>query len=367
MRVLQLVDTMTVGGAQKLQLTYTRMAVAHGEEPIIVSLRAFLNSPLPGQLQSAGAQVLAMPGKGLKDIPRTLRLRRLLRSEHIDVLHAHLGYAIMIGAAAGALAGVPVVATLHSTKADAKQWLEALALRHGAKRIIAVGTAVAEAYKERVGKSRMVVLPNPVSEPPELAEPERVALRTEVAGDPGRPLIVTAGRLAPDKGYEDLLSVMDEIRKIHPSAVLAIAGIGRLQEELAACILECGLQDHVRMLGLRNDLPQILASADLYVSASLREGLPITVLEAMAAGLPVVATRVGDVPQLLKDGRGTLVAPGEREELCGAILQHLADPAAGKRMGAAAREYVLRQHSAETWYAELRKIYAEVAPARTRA
>ncbi|HMA09813.1 MAG TPA: glycosyltransferase family 4 protein, partial [Ramlibacter sp.] len=259
--------------------------------------------------------------------------------------------------------GVPVVATLHSTKPDAKQELEALALRYGTKRVIAVGAAVAEAYRDRIGSTRMTVLPNPVSEPPKLSKPERAALRARIAGDAARPLLITAGRLAPDKGYADLLNAMDEVRKTHPRALLAIAGIGKLQEELEARIVACGLQEHVRLLGLRNDLPQVLASADLYVSASLREGLPITILEAMAAGLPIVATGVGDVPELLRDARGTLVAPGEPAQLAGAIQRQLDEAASGKRMGATARDYVLSRHSPEAWYGELTKIYAEAAGA----
>ncbi|MGE5071883.1 MAG: glycosyltransferase [Anaerolineae bacterium] len=359
MRVLQLVDTMTVGGAQRLQLTYARMAAAHGDEPSIISLRAFLNSPLPAQLQAVGARVRAMPGKGLRDVPRIYHLARLLHDEHIELLHAHLGYAIMIGAMAGRLAGVPVVATLHSTRPDAKPQLEALALRWGTRRVIAVGSAVAEAYKDRVRRDSMVVLPNPVSEPPLLTNAARATLRGAIAGDATRPLIVTAARLAPDNGFGDLLSAMNQVRKLCPDAVLAIAGIGRLQEELEARIAELKLADHVRLLGLRNDLPEILASADMYVSASLREGLPITILEAMAAGLPIIATRVGDVPELLKDGRGVLVEPGNPEELQRAMLRCLERPVDHRRVGAAARDYVLKQHSPEAWYEQLLGIYAE--------
>lgn len=362
MRVLQLIDTLSVGGAQRLQLTYTQAAIARGLQPTILSLRDPSNSPVAGQLQAAGARVIVMPGKGLKDLARINRLRRFLRADGTDLIHAHLGYAIILGAVAGRLARVPMVASLHSTKPDAKQWLETLALRHGTKHVIAVGSAVAEAYQGRLRSRTILVLPNPVTEGPILSETRRLALRAELAGEAGRRLIVSAGRLAPDKGYVDLLDAIDQVRRTHPDVLLVIAGTGRLKDQLEARIGECDLHGHVRLLGLRDDVREILAAADLYVSASLREGLPITILEAMAAGLPVVATSVGEVPELLRDQRGRLVAPGQPEELHRAIVAALDEPALGIRMGFAAREYVRRRHSPDGWYERLVAIYEEAAP-----
>ncbi len=364
LRVVQVVDSLSTGGAEKLLLTYVQQADARGIPTTVLGLREKPGSVLPRQLANAGARVEYVPGKGLADMRRALWLARWLRAEHVDLLHTHLEYATILGAMAGALAGVPLVVSLHNTKQDRWHAVEDLVLRYRARRVIAVGKTVAEAYMPKLGGRQVDLLLNPVETCAPISPGEREALRRELAGDLQRPVLISVGRLSPQKGYGDLLRAMEFLRAKHPEAFLVIAGTGRLREELEAQIRECGLGGNVRLLGLREDVSRLLAAADVYVSASLWEGLPVSVLEAMAAGLPIAATAVGDVAEILKDGRGIPVPVRAPQQLADAVAGLLENSARARAMGAAAREYVEAHHRAEAWFDQLLKLYAEAAGQR---
>ncbi len=241
---------------------------------------------------------------------------------------------------------MPVVASVHNTKPERWEKVELFALRHGVRRLIAVGSTIAEFYGPMLKGRSLIVVPNPVSISPPDAQKAAQAARSELAEDPSRPLLVSVGRLEPQKGYPDLLTAMDILKRTHPEAFLVVAGTGRMQDELTERIRECGLQEQVRLLGLREDIPQILAAADMYVSVSLWEGLPIAVLEAMASGLPIVATAVGDVAEILSHDRGILVPAAQPDQLAKAVAILLENRELAHRLGVAACDYVLAHHRA---------------------
>ncbi len=364
-RVVQMIDSLWTGGAEQMQLTYARASLARGIQPTIIMLRDYPGTVLPEHIRKSGARLLEFPGTGLVDPVRISRLARFLRRERVDVLHVHLSYAIIVGSMAALLAGVPVVATLHTAGASKRPRLEALMLRLAARRVIAVGPTVAEAYRQKLGNKPIEIVLNPVEKSTVPSEHEARCLRTELIGDPSRPLIVSAGRLQLEKGFEHLLQAMQILRETHPKAFLAIAGTGTLGDELESQIRRRGLDGHAKLLGLRDDVRSILAVADVYANSSLVEGLPIAVLEAMAAGRPVVATRVGDLPLVLNPDRGVLVSPGEPRELAQALGALLDDPAARAAMGERAREYVIQHHGSDAWFSQLLKIYEKAARGQT--
>ncbi|MBA3534337.1 MAG: glycosyltransferase, partial [Ardenticatenales bacterium] len=326
MRVVQLIDLLYWGGAQKLLVTFTAAARARGVTPIIISLRHDSDTPvIAAELRSLGAEVLVFAGSGLMDPLRIWKLARFLRHEKVDILHTHLTYANIIGAIAGRLAGVAVVSTIHNTQDDQPYYhpvraqMEAWLLRHSVQRVIAVGHIVAEANKARLGKKAMDIIPNAVDLPTPIPAEERQALRTELIGDPMRPLILSVGRLSPQKAHSDLLIAFADLRESNSNATLVIAGDGPLRAELEAQIKTLGLEGHAWLLGMRNDVPRLLAASDIFATSSHWEGLPIAVLEALAAGLPVVGTTVGDVPKVVVEGTGLLVPPREPGALAAAL------------------------------------------------
>ena len=365
MRVAQLIDNLDVGGAEKLQVTLASAARERDVELTVINLGFKKNQPLEKSLEALGARVIRMSARKLLDWRAMRNLAQLLRRERFDVLQSHLEYANIIGALTGRLTGTPVIGTLHSAFLHPKHHpmihkLEAWSLRHASKRVVAVGQVVAQAHQERLGFRSINVIPNAVASVPPLSEIERYQLRYELCGDVTRPLVISVGRLTEVKGYFDLLDAFAMLRETSPNAALLIVGGGYLYDELAAKIKTLGLSDHAWLLGLRNDVPRLLGASDLYVSASHWEGLPLSVLEAMMAGLPIVATKVGDLPQVVVEGTGTLVEPKSPAQLTSGLQFFLQNPARMQAYGAAAQKHATRHHSVEAWFNQLLTLYREV-------
>jgi glycosyltransferase involved in cell wall biosynthesis len=366
-RIAHLIDTLSWGGAQKLLITFAETARDYGITPTVISLRPRNDSPFTDQLTALGVPVIELPFRRIVE-PRLLwQLLQLLQRERFDILHTHLTQANIIGGVLGPLTGTPVVASVHNTVTRVRrmhglrQSIEAAALRLGTRRSIAVGHVVAEAQAERLRDARMVTIPNAVSIVPPLSAAERLAVRAELSDDPTAPLLIAVGRLTAQKGYGDLLGAFATVLREHPGAVLLIAGRGDQQEQLAAQVEALGLGGRARLLGARSDVPRLLAASDLYVSSSHWEGLPIAVLEAMSAGLPVVATRVGDMPHVVPESTGIVVEPRQPAALAEAIGQLLRDPERLRQSGAAARAHILTHYSPELWVQRLLELYAQVA------
>jgi glycosyltransferase involved in cell wall biosynthesis len=177
---------------------------------------------------------------------------------------------------------------------------------------------------------------------------------------PGR--IVALGRLAPQKRPDLAVKAFAGARTRYPEAELHFVGEGPLHAEVEALIADLGLRGAVKLLGQRAHVPPLLARASCLLLASDYEGCPFSVLEAMAAGVPVVATRVGGVPELVDDGvTGLLAEAGDEEALAGALIELLADPTRAMRMGAAGRERARRDFSADRMVQRITELYEQIA------
>jgi glycosyltransferase involved in cell wall biosynthesis len=186
---------------------------------------------------------------------------------------------------------------------------------------------------------------------------ERRKLRRELGVEGSTPLLISVGRLHPQKAIPDLLCALARLRDEGIDFALRLAGAGPsgalVQEEIA----RLRLADRVTLLGVRRDIPRLLGASDLYVSSSLWEGLPVATLEAMAAGLPVVATAVGDVPYAVTPETGTLVEPGDVEALADAVARMLRDKERRALQGAAARRRAREHFGREAWIERILAIY----------
>ncbi len=369
MRVLQVLDTLKMGGAQKMQVFLAETIIPLGIDLTVLSLKEASHPAIVESLQAAGARVLTIHFPHLFSPRPFLRLVRLLRRERFDLIHAYLTYANILASFAGRLTGIPVLASVRSTGYDERFYspariaLENFALRHLARRVLANGRAVAEFARQRgVPRAAIDVLVNAVNPAPPLPPEERLALRKTLLGDAKRTLIFSAGRLTHIKGYDVLLRALAPLCYRHPEITLFIAGGGKERPTLERLSRELGIEDRVHLLGVREDVRRLMAAADIYVNASLMEGTPVSVLEAMAAGLPIVGTRVGETPYLLAGGAGLLVPPGEVEALRQALERLIASPEARAALGRTARERVQREYSPETWRENLLAIYARLTP-----
>jgi glycosyltransferase involved in cell wall biosynthesis len=255
---------------------------------------------------------------------------------------------------AARLAGVPkVLATYHTDSAydvlDGRLTAGYRALERATNRLLDRAIAVSGVTRSDrvriagIPGSRVVTIHNGI-DPDRFARlPARAAARAELGLPADRVLIGGVGQLARYKGYDVLIRAFAGVAGRCPQADLVIAGTGPLREELEALADRLGARGRIHFLGFQPDVLRVLAALDIYVLASICEALPYALLEAMAAGLPVLATAVGGVPEVIEPGvSGLLVAPGRVDAMADA-LGRLADSAPARaRLGAAARERVGR-------------------------
>jgi glycosyltransferase involved in cell wall biosynthesis len=284
----------------------------------------------------------------VRDGRAVLRLRLLIGRSGADVVHAH-------GLRAGALAAIalsfggprpnpPLVVTVHNAPPSAGvngaiyQALELLVARSAAT-VLCVSAGLearmAEAGARDVGRALVPAAPRGAGGvPPDAVEAVRADLR--ISGEASRPLIVAAGRLAPQKGFDILLAAARQWQDLSPVPLLAIAGAGPLAGTLAGMAAPLG--PAVRFLGHRGDIDALLAAADVFVLPSRWEGQPLILQEALRAGRPIVATRAGGIPGLTGEEAAVLVPPGDPAELAAAVRRVLTDRALAGRLATAARD-----------------------------
>ncbi len=370
MEIVHVIDALTMGGAEKMEVLFAQAIRTAGSRLTVVSLDRDDDTPIPDELERLGARVARFPSRRLLDPLRLARLVLLLRSARFDVLQTQLTYANILGPFAGRLAGIPVIGTLHSAAYDTaqrnpvKRLLETWALVYGCRAVIAVGHAVAAAHHERLHRARVVVIPNGVAPGIEISPEERMRLRTALMGSPEHSLLIAVGRLAPPKGYFDLLKAFAAVRETRRAVRLVIAGEGPLRADLVAETEKLNIGDSVRLLGERANVPELLRASDLFVSASHWEGLPLSVLEAMSASLPVIATSVGDVPQVVVAETGMVVPPHDPAALANAIRLLLDNPARRATLGKNAQLHVARHYSIKPWFERYQALYDEASTER---
>jgi glycosyltransferase involved in cell wall biosynthesis len=374
LRVLQVIDSLAVGGAEQLLVTLARH-IDRDRYHVRVCSMASLDpaSPILRDLREEGVPVDTLGGVLWREPRHAVRLAALVRRHKIDVLHAHLSTSTVVGALAGAVAHRPVVATLHNVRdvytrhGRLKAAIQGQVLRRGVRTVIACAPEVRAMATDELGlpPRKVVDVPNGIdTDAFARADPALVAeRRAELLGGAAGPLVMAVGNLLPSKGHVHLIEAARLLATCFPGLRVAIVGRPEEAEPMVrAAIAENGLEGRVTLLGQRRDVAALLAAADLFTLPSLWEGLPLALLEAMAAGRPVVATAVGGVPYVLKDGEtGRLVAPGDVPGLAAAMGDLLDDPAEARRLALAGQAHVRAVYGAPAWVRRLEKIYARTA------
>lgn len=348
--VLLLITELNVGGAERL---LGQIAPRLSRQRYRVSVACLYGAgPVADDLRAAGVPVIDLGMRGKWDLRVIGRLLRLLREERVHILHAHLIHANLLGALVGRLARVPVVvATRHNVDIGGawREWANRW-LRGWRDAVVAVSDQVRWVEIERSGidPARVILIRNGVPIEP-FASPDPTAtdrLRRKWKIPPTSPVIGTLARFDEQKGHVVLLEAMARVLQRRPRARALLVGEGPLRQAVEQKAHALGLSHAVVLTGLRRDVPQVLALLDLFVLPSLWEGLPVSVLEAMAAGRPVVATRVGGVPEAVEHGvTGLLVPPRDPRALAAAIIRLLEDAELRRSMGRAGRERVEQQFS----------------------
>jgi glycosyltransferase involved in cell wall biosynthesis len=311
------------------------------------------------ELEVALRPVPPMP-LGLTGARRVPALTRLLRSARPAVFHAHLSWplAAKYGLAAAVLARVPaIVATVHlfpHFQLDRSNYLQERFLARGIGRYIAVSHDVARRLSATFDwpADKIEVVHNAV-QVERFQCPRDPDLRRELAGGTDLPVVLTVARLDVQKGLDVLLEAAAQV----PDARFVLAGKGPERERLGIHARTLGVSDRVIFLGHRTDIPQLLAAADVFVLPSLFEGSSLAVLEAMAAGKPVISSAIGGTDEILSGDTGVLVPPGDPRVLAEALARMLADLDLCARLGAAARARAERNFSASLMSARVVRVY----------
>jgi glycosyltransferase involved in cell wall biosynthesis len=377
--IIFLIDSLGLGGAERLLVTYLQHFPIDRFEARVCACNVRDGNPMADdirRLTQIPVDMLLM--RRLTD-PRGLpRLLRYLHEQRADLIHTQLLSSNILGGIAGKMLGIPVVSTQHIYDAPPKgtrsYWRRQLmwwVLRHCHDRIIAVseGTRRHHLRMGRLAPDKIVTLYNGIDLSAFTAgfEANRQATRRALGIPPDAPLLITVAVLRPAKGIQYLLEALPAILEAMPEARYLVVGSGDYEDHLKGLATSYGLADRVIFTGVRHDVPNLLSISDLFVLPTLDEALPTVLAEAMAAQKPIVASRVGGVPEMVEHGcNGLLVPPADPASLAHACLQVLQNPDQARAMACAGREIVEQRFNIQRQVGRLGDLYQQVLAERER-
>ena len=357
-RILHLTETAGPGGAEMLMV---RLVERLGEK-YESKVGLIKDGWLAAEMKKRHVPVLLLENGGSGHVTLIRELVSTIRREKIDLIHSHEFLMNTYGAVASILSGVPQLATVHGRQYYGDRLRRRAMYRALSRRscLVAVCEATKEYLVQRVGVAprRVRVVHNGVNvEEVGRGEDSRMG-----SGASQRvQTICTVGRLSRVKNHSDLLVAVRELINKWPDLQLLVVGRGRLEGVLKQQVMELGLAQNVCFAGHLENLREVWPRVDVFVLPSLSEGLPLSLLEAMAAGVPVVATRVGGVGEAIEDGKtGLLVPPGDRQALAEGIMKLLDDRTLARQMGKSAQETVVRRFSLTQMVQAYQGIYADL-------
>jgi len=363
LRILHITHSLNIGGLERVVVDLAKEFSRRGHDVHICCLAD--KEPLAREAERAGVTVFSLnkaPGIAA-GLP--FRIAKTVRNQKYDVIHTHNEAGIIYGAFAAIISGMRCI--VHTEHGKEPGYLEKNLLRLAerylfgrANHIVAVSESLRVNLTRDYGLpcGRVKVILNGIAAK-EFYRPEcRKQARKRLGIENGGLLIGHIARLVPLKNQKFLISVFGELKKEYGKLKLVIAGDGPLMSELRSFAADCGLSGDVLLLGERSDIPEILSAFDLFMLPSLTEGISVTLLEAMAAGIPVVASRVGGNSEIVDDNRsGILIASGETEAWV-RKLKILIDSAEERmRLAKAAQRAVRGNYSVEIMADRYERLY----------
>jgi glycosyltransferase involved in cell wall biosynthesis len=352
------------GGERYLELLFDHLDRAR--------YRALLICPEPGpfvgRMKERGVETHLVRLAPLFNPIALWRLTRLLARERVTILQTHGARANFYGRIAGRLAGVPVIiSTVHNSLKDYEvclltRWFYTAALRLTVPlvhRIICVSDSNRRDLIDEcpAATARIQTVYNGVDPSAFPSQPDRQKVRQELGVTQG-PVSVTIARLTEAKGHRYLLQALPRLLETWPQLCCVFVGDGELHDALHRMAIDLGVERACRFVGVREDIADILAAADVVVLPSLSEGFPFVLLEALAMGCPVVASRVNGIPELIEDHKtGLLVPPRDPQALVAAIREVLNDPIAASKMGTEGRAVVHERFTVDRMVANTTAIF----------
>jgi glycosyltransferase involved in cell wall biosynthesis len=356
MRIVELVNSLEIGGAERMVADLARGLRRAGHDVHVAALRG--RGPLAEVLDESGVEWHAF-GKAEGFSFKTARaLARYAGDRGADVIHTHNPLTHHYGAMAGRMAKTSVVASTFHGPGNLTGFGRTLLVFEASclfsDCVVACCTSVEKHLRRvtRIARSRLTMIPNGI-------ELDRF-LNVAPVPRKGQLTFGAVGRLVAVKDQSSLIRAFAEASRVRPEARLEILGAGPLHAALVERARELSVADRVTFHGSSLDVASFLSRIDVFVLCSLSEGLPLTMLEAMAAGLPVVGTEVGEIPELVRGGScGWLCAPSAPEQLARAMLE-AAESERRAEMGQSGREYVVKRHSVDRMVTNYQELFKEL-------
>ena len=371
-RVAFVLHTMQVAGAEVL-VAETIRRLGPQIHPVILCLDSV--GQLGERMQAAGVPVIAYGRRSGRDLGVARRMARDLRARRVEIVHAHQYTPFFYGALAAYLCRPrpKVIFTEHGRHypdivGGRRRWFNRLILSRMVDRVNAVCefSARSLATVDGFGRCRIDVIPNGI-DPPKYAPPQDIAqARRGLDLNPCRKYVACVARFHPVKDHQTLIRAFSVVAGERTDVDLLLVGDGVLRQSHQALVDSLGLNDRVRFLGVRSDVANLLQVVDVFAMTSLSEAASITILEAMAAGKPVVVTAVGGNPEIVRDGiDGVLVPRSDPAATAAALLRVLGDSALAKSLGASGAERVRTQFQLEETIDTYWEIFSAEARPRT--
>jgi glycosyltransferase involved in cell wall biosynthesis len=379
LRVHILIDSLTWGGAEMLLADLAAGAKSASIELSVAYLSDVNGSPAAEGLRRQGIEPELVPVRRMLEARAVPRLRRHLARVAPDVVHTHLALADVLGTVAARSLGSPSVSTIHllarqatgrrydaSWRGRARDRLAALVRRRAGARVIAVSDAAREAYLQTGwdDSSHVVTVHNGIARTARQSAGERV--RAELGIEPDALVVSTVTVLRAGKGHDLAIAAVRRLMERFPRMRLVLLGDGPAREEIHRLVAPLG--PAAILTGHRDDVMDLLMATDVLLHPTQVDAFPTALLEAAAAAVPVIATAVGGIPEIVEDGRtGFLLAfPPRPDTLAERLEALLADESLRRSLGRAAREDFLQRFTADRWLARLRAVYDDVLAERER-
>ena len=355
MKILHTESSIGWGGQEHRTLKEMRVLRARGHQMFLL-VRP--QADFIKRAEEEGFTVFKIPARNAWDPVAFFKTLALLKREKFDIVNTHSGHDSLLAGLAARVAGVPLVIR---TRHLALPVTSLFSYKYIAHRVITVSRWVENYLVEKgLPRERVSTIYTAIDPPPEI---EHSTLRAELGLQDDDVLVATVAILRYEKGHKDLITAAQPLFERYPKLHLVFAGDGPIFEELKAFITSLNLQNHIHLLGLRRDIPNVLKACDFFALATHQEALGTSFIEAMAMGLPAIGTAVDGVPEVITDGKtGLLVPAHDPESLRAALIRLIESPEERKKMGESARADVLSRFGMEAMANALENFYAQNLP-----
>jgi len=361
-KIAHVIYGLKYGGAEKLLIPFTTQLNKERYEAIVIAL--YFGGPVEEELKKSGIPVFTIRRDARFGFFDFLKLMKILEGEKVSLVHTHLLLADFWGGLSARVLGLPQVSTCHRAY-EYPSWLlfyKRMVSYLFPARIIAVSKSTREELLRRypIASHKVVTVYNGINT--SVTVHDKMRTRKELGFSEGDFIIINVARLDPEKGHLFLIRAIRSLVKDIPSLKALIIGDGSLRETFARTIRDKGLESVIFLMGPRNDVDKFYCIGDLFILPSLKEGFPLTVLEAMLYGLPVAASAVDGVKEIVAEGvNGSLFAPSRVDEIKGAIQRAFTDRKKLFAMAESAQALVREKFSQTEMMRNLEKIYEQIS------